>query len=1178
MKKRMLAWALLVCMLATLLPVSAYAEDKAAEEPTAPAGDDVPGGPQTDPVGEAISLPQSEEDGGQLIAAPTDDPAAVRASEDDTAEPAIVASGTCGADGDNLTWTLDDAGTLTVSGEGEMADWNYASYVPWYSNLDSIQFVTIGSGVTSIGYYAFCNCSDLTSITIPGSVTSIGDSAFSGCRILMSITISNNVTSIGYCAFQGCDSLTSILIPESVTSIGYAAFSGCRNLRSIQVADGNPSYSSKDGVLFDKDKTQLICCPCSKLGVYSVPDSVTNIVGHAFYCSNLTSIAIPQGVTSIGGYAFFGCYGLTSITLPGSVTSIDRSAFSACIYLTSITISEGVTSIGDEAFSDCSRLTSITLPEKVTSIGTYAFHYCSGLTNVTIPDSVTSIGEGAFIGCSGLTDINYGGTEAQKNTLIDNGWSTTENDAFFNATWHYAVDSGECGAQGDNLLWKLYDDGTLLIAGEGEMADWNYASYVPWYSNRDSIQLVTIGSGVTSIGYYAFCNCSGLTSITIPGSVTSIGDSAFSGCDALTDVIYGGTEIQKNAMIDSFQWMTYGNDPLFNATWHCETEPAIIASGECGAQGDNLLWTLDNQLVLTISGEGEMKNYSVNPWIRPDWASQPYQHVIVENGVTSIGSHAFSYSRINDIQLPETLVSIGHHAFFESMLSCINLPKNVTVIEGSAFSDCGALTAISVHQDNPAFSSLDGVLFSKDLTKLLYFPAGITGEYTVPASVTTIGDNAFYYCPGLTGITFPESVTTIGDNAFYCCTGLAGILLPNSLESIGKGAFSYCRGLTSVTIPGSVTNIDADASYYCNGLTNVTIPASVTSLGGNPFPGCEAITDFGLDENNTSFRIEDGILYDREKTRLIWCLAGKSGAVTVPEGVQSIAASAFCGCRGMTSITIPASVSSFGDCAFEGCSSLKDIYFGGSAAQKSTLLGSDPYSWANYYLRGAYWHFAGDFYGDIHSFVELKEAVAAYDGSDLYVFYNGTDTFVFEESITLPEHLYFCADADGSSVLIPEGVSLIVESETKNAFYAEELVVRGSMTVHVEALWYRRLTGRLNWVYVVDSGECGAQGDNLIWKLYNNGTLTISGEGEMTDFDPYGTPWSSHCSDIRSVIVASGVTSIGNGAFNRTYDIVYSAMTSVTIPDSVTRIEPGTFTGAENLTSFRVADGNPSYS
>ena len=217
--------------------------------------------------------------------------------------------------------------------------------------------------VTSIGEYAFKNCSGLTSVTIPNSVTSIGDRAFIACSGLMSVIIPNSITSIGENAFIGCDGLTS-----------------------INVAWGNTHYSSIDGVLYNHVQDTLIRCPGTKTSV-TIPNSVTSIGEGAFGgCSGLTSITIPTGVTSIGKGAFGLCRGLTSVTIPNSVTSIGIEAFYWCRNLTSVTIGSGVTSIDMRAFLGCPALTSVRcLAVTPPSIDNTSFYNVPSTCTLTVP-------------------------------------------------------------------------------------------------------------------------------------------------------------------------------------------------------------------------------------------------------------------------------------------------------------------------------------------------------------------------------------------------------------------------------------------------------------------------------------------------------------------------------------------------------------------------------------------------------------------------------------------------------------------------------------------------------------------------------------------------------------------------------------------------------------------------
>ncbi len=261
-----------------------------------------------------------------------------------------ASSGNCGDSGSNVTWLLDDNGTLTISGSGKIEDYRSDIDQPWYSNRSDITSVVIEPGVTSIGSLAFYKCSNLTSITIPSGLTSIGEMAFFNCSALTSVTIPNGVISIGNFAFGSCTGLKSITIPSSVTSIENNIFQDCTGLTNITVDSSNPSFCSESGVLFNKDKTTLIYCPRRKTGRYTIPDGVTAIGDYAFYyCSGLTSVTIPSSVTSIGESAFQHCTGLTSITIPNSVTSIVNLAFWDCDSLTIVYIPSGVNFVPDES-------------------------------------------------------------------------------------------------------------------------------------------------------------------------------------------------------------------------------------------------------------------------------------------------------------------------------------------------------------------------------------------------------------------------------------------------------------------------------------------------------------------------------------------------------------------------------------------------------------------------------------------------------------------------------------------------------------------------------------------------------------------------------------------------------------------------------------------------------------
>ena len=358
----------------------------------------------------------------------------------DTAYAAETAnSGTCG---DNVTWRLSDDGVLTISGTGDMADFEWDG-TPWCSVSSQVKSVVIKDGVTSIGDCAFGGCISLTSVSIPDGVISIGFAAFESCSLLTGVTIPNSVTGIGDYAFGYCSSLISVTIPGSVTSIGEAAFAG--GSTSVNVSRENKNYCSVDGGLYDKQKTTIFHPGKIQNGAFRVPDGVNRIGDSAFFdCTSLTSVIIPKSVTSIGSLAFLGCIRLTNVTIPDGVTSIGDAAFAGST--TSINVSrenKNYCSV-DGGLYNKQKTTilhpgkiqngTFRIPDGVTSIGDYAFDGYRSLTNVTIPDSVTNICYGAFLDCIKLTDVYYDGTASDwAKITIEEG-----NEDLTNATLHCA--------------------------------------------------------------------------------------------------------------------------------------------------------------------------------------------------------------------------------------------------------------------------------------------------------------------------------------------------------------------------------------------------------------------------------------------------------------------------------------------------------------------------------------------------------------------------------------------------------------------------------------------------------------------------------------------------------------------------------------------------------------------
>ena len=599
------------------------------------------------------------------------------------------------------------------------------------------------------------------------------------------------------------------------------------------------------------------------LNSVTLPNSLISIGDSAFYeCSSLNIVNIPSSVTSIGYFAFSSCIELdainvdpanlnymsiegvlfdkagttliqypamkdkTSFEIPNTVTTIGDYAFGYCFFLTSISIPDGVTSIGDYAFT-YTLMDSITIGSGVTSIGNRAFDNSFLLTSITIGNSVTSIGDYAFSGCSSLSSITFLGltppiTATDWLALTDSG--LLRGHAYYGSTFPAPENTFDGLVMGDYIpedydytitdgqatIIDIHDDvgGDITIpdtlGGCPVVAIGDSAFYQCY-----SLTSITMPDSVTSIGGYAFYRCSSLTSVTIPDSVTSIGDCAFSYCSLTSITIPDSVTSIGRYAFESCTFLT------------SITMPDSVTS---------------------IGGYAFYRCYSLTSVTIPDT-------------VTSISDHTFySCSSLTSITIPKSVTSIGNEAFgYCSALTSVTIPRSVTNIGNEVFYHCTSLTELIVHPANPNYMSIDGVLFTKDGTKLIQYPLGKSDtSYTIPIRVTSIGDYAFYYCQSLTSITIPDSVTSIGDWAFSYCQSLTSITIPDSVTSIGDCAFKLCWALKSLVIPKSVTSIGNEAFWYCSGLTSVTIPDGVTSIGNMAFGYCGALTSVTIPKSVTT--------------------------------------------------------------------------------------------------------------------------------------------------------------------------------------------------------------------------------------------------------------------------------------------------------------------------------------
>ena len=494
--------------------------------------------------------------------------------------------GSCGAQGDNVRWTLSEAGVLIISGSGKIADW--ASQNNWPAS--AVKSIIIQDGVTSIGESAFGSHSNLTSVTIAGSVKSIGRLAFEQCRNLSSINLNAGLTSIGDQAFINCKALEEITLPDTVTFLDYFPFAWCNRLNNIWVGNGNTVFSSKNGVLYNRSGDTLLCFPAGRSGVCTIPEGVHTISEYAFTgCDKLTKINIPASVDTIA--RFDQCLSLENISVNSNnsnyksqdgilynksgdkllfcpegkkgacsilqgVTQIDKLAFYRCKKITSITIPDSVTTIGriDEyiqvipvsnCFSECDSLTSITV-----SSGNQHFYSKGGCVfdaqnrliacpagksgKYTIPAGTVSIEYGAFQGCKELTEVVIPASVVRIGV--------------------FAFDTCE------KLSSITIPDSVTEI---NELA----------FQCCQAFRTIELPSALTTIDWGVFFSCHNLETVIIHKSVTSIVDSAFAYNDNLQDIYYDGTK----AMWNRIEIGTEQNEALLNARMHySQTEADLV--------------------------------------------------------------------------------------------------------------------------------------------------------------------------------------------------------------------------------------------------------------------------------------------------------------------------------------------------------------------------------------------------------------------------------------------------------------------------------------------------------------------------------------------------------------------------------------------------------------------------
>ena len=808
-----------------------------------------------------------------------------------------------------------------------------------FRGCTALERVNLPESLTAISAGAFRECSALQTIALPDNAQ-LGWGVFYGCSSLESVTLPANLTEIPSNAFRECSLLISAQIPAGVTKIDEYAFYACHNLRGVEIPAGVTEIGA---YAFDN---------CEMIEEIVLPEALETLGSYAFYSAgSLQRVEFNSDITEIGEFTFFQCVNLKDIQLPASVTNIGASAFVGCNGLTALPFGEGVVTIGERAFADCYYLAEIEIPETVTSIGARAFSFCYDLKKATIPATVTEIGEMAFWNNDeSFTIHGYTGSAAEtfaKNNdipFVAIGAVTPgepddpEIEETPATSFSYMIDDGKA-----TILQFIGSETDVVIPAKIEDCPVTSVNSGAFYGA--AVESVVFPESVWEIGEYCFSLCERLESVTITAATETIGANIFNECPDVT--VYGAEN--SYAHLYTQRWGV-----PFVATSHL---PARTSSYYLTTDGDEatiLFYTgsvadlviPDNIDGYTITGVGNYAFTDVDGLTK----------ITLPSTLKVIGKHAFSYTGLKEIEIPDGVFNIGPSAFRECYsLTKATIPASVTNITSNAFRDCG---------DNFTIYGYTGSRAESFAGEQNYLFVALDGEPQDPEGEQTEGDYTYTvengkativaYAGSDADVVIPAAlggypVEKIGEYAFEAKT-MTTVIIPEGVTEIGMGAFYWCESLRAAAIPASIANIGDRAFSNCH--TDLIITGTAGTIAQNhawenAIGFADAATGEILFNNDFAYTVENGVatltLYTGDDSELVvpaqydgytvgalrWGVLQQCDTltkVTVEARVPEIPRAAFQNCDLLVEVTLPDSVTSIAANAFRWCYALKDVY------------------------------------------------------------------------------------------------------------------------------------------------------------------------------------------------------------------------------------------------------------